>query len=292
MNRKHVYLFAFLSFSLLTSVESFGQTGVAVKPRVYLQGALTGLLPNATLMRDDLRSKGMIPLSEPYTGLINFQHKGGGGGETIADPAILQTTGPDAIVDWVVVGIHSSKSASSMAATRSALLQRDGDVVNMDGNSPLLFSNIGPGEYYVSILHRNHLSVMTAGKVVLSEVSSTVDLTAQNTFGCMVVVGNKTAMKGGDTNRDGRLIYQGPGNDRSVLFMKLLGNPAFADNTYFSANYIGKAYSELDLNMDGKVIFQGPGNDTALLFQTVINGQAGYFNPPLPNFILTDCIPD
>ncbi len=133
---------------------------------------------------------------------------------------------------------------------------------------------------------------MTAGKVVLSEDSSTVDLTAQNTFGCMVVVGNKTAMKSGDTNRDGRLIYQGPGNDRSVLFMKLLGNPAFADNTYLSANYIGKAYSELDLNMDGKVIYQGPGNDTALLFQTVINGQAGYFNPPLPNFILTDCIPD
>ncbi|MBK8565555.1 MAG: hypothetical protein IPN76_19970 [Saprospiraceae bacterium] len=292
MNHKHISPILMLHFLLLIGNYSFGQTGVSLKPKVYLQGALHGLLPTATLMRDDLRSKGLIPHTEPYTGLPNFQHKGWGGGETIADPTVLEATGPDAIVDWVVVGIHTSKSASSLVATRSALLQRDGDVVKTDGVSPLVFSNIGPGEYYVSVAHRNHLSTMTAGKVALSEVPIFIDLTSQNTYGCMVKVGNKTAMRGGDCSRDGRLIFQGPANDRSALLMRLLNSNNFPGNTYLSANFIGNGYSVLDLNMDGKAIFQGPGNDTALIFQMVMTGQVDYFVPPIQNFILTDCIPD
>ncbi len=292
MKRKHIYPVLTLSMIMLFSWQSYGQAGVSVKPRVYLQGALHGLMPAATLMRDDLRTKELIPLTEPYTGLPYFQHKGWGGGETIADPAVLDVTGPNAIVDWVVVGIHTSKSASSLVATRSALLQRDGDVVKTDGVSPLVFSNIGPGEYYVSIAHRNHLSTITVGKVALSEVPVSVDLTAHYTYGCMARVGNKAAMRSGDTNRDGRLIFQGPNNDRSTLLLKLLGETATSGNEFLSANFIGKEYSVLDLNMDGRAIYQGPNNDTALLFQTVITAQEGIFAPPVSNYILSDCIPD
>jgi hypothetical protein len=289
MKHKHIYPVLTLAMILLVGGKSYGQSGITITPRVYLQGALHGLMPTATLMRDDLRAKGLLPLVEPYTGLPNFQHKGWGGGETIADPAVLTATGPDAIVDWVVVGIHTSKSASSLVATRSALLQRDGDVVKTDGVSPLVFSNIGPGEYYVSILHRNHLATMTAAKVALSEAPTTVNFTAPNN--CMVTIGNKAAMKAGDASHDGKTIFQGPGNDRSVLLFRLLGN-TFPGNTYLAANFIGNGYSVLDLNMDGRAIFQGPGNDTALLFQTVMTGQSNYYEPPLQNFILTDCIPD
>jgi hypothetical protein len=292
MKHKHICPILTLAMLMLSRGQSYGQAGIAIKPRVYLQGALHGLMPAATLMRDDLRAMGLLPLMEPYTGLPNFQHKGWGGGETIADPAVLDATGPDAIVDWVVVGIHTSKSASSLVATRSALLQRDGDVVKTDGVSPLVFSNIGPGEYYVSVAHRNHLSTMTVGKIALSEVPVSVDLTAHYTYGCMVRVGNKAAMRSGDTNRDGRLIFQGPGNDRSSLLLKLLGATASSGNDLLSANFIDRGYSVLDLNMDGRAIYQGPDNDTALLFQTVITAQEGIFAPPLPNFILTDCVPD
>lgn len=268
------------------------QSGVSLSPKVYLQGALHGLSSNAILMRDDLRSKGLIPLAEPYTGLQNFQHKGWGGGETITDPAILQATGPDAIVDWVVVAIHTAKTNGSMVATRSALLQRDGDVVRADGGSPLVFSNVGQGEYYVTIMHRNHLSIMSTDKIALTQDPVTVDFTTANTSGCMVAIGNKTAMRTGDVNHDGRLIFQGPGNDRSMLFLKLLSGSEALGNEYFAANFIANGYSVIDLNMDGKAIYQGPDNDTALLFQTVILGQNGVFNPPLTNYIMTDCIQD
>jgi len=58
------------------------------------------------------------------------------------------------------------------------LLQRDGDIVNADGTSPLFFSGIAGGNYYVSIKHRNHLGVMSAAAQALAYAPTTVDFTS------------------------------------------------------------------------------------------------------------------
>lgn len=75
-----------------------------------------------------------FPLTEPYTAL-GFTSTGGGGGETI-NATVLTTTGNDAIVDWVFVQLRSSTDNTSVQYTRCALVQRDGDVVDVDGSSP------------------------------------------------------------------------------------------------------------------------------------------------------------
>jgi hypothetical protein len=267
------------------------QTGVTLRPKVYLQGALHGLQPAATLMRDDLRAQSLLPLLEPYTSLPNFQHKGGGGGETIADPAILQVTGANAIVDWVVVELRSSAtSLNALIATRSALLQRDGDVVATDGVSPVAFPN-APGEYHIAIRHRNHLSILTQNKLALAQTPVIIDFTKPNSDFCnygQTVIGGKAAMWGGDSNRDGKTIYQGPLNDRAVVLLK--STLTSAANVELAANFIGKGYSVYDLNMDGKIIFQGPGNEIAMMFLSVVNYQPNPYH--ISNFIIQDCLPD
>ena len=39
--------------------------------------------------------------------------------------------------------------------------KRDGDVVDMDGVSPVLFPTVNGNFFYVALRHRNHLGAMT-----------------------------------------------------------------------------------------------------------------------------------
>ena len=112
---------------------------VLVSPRVYLGGAYTAGTPP---LSDALRVQGRVPLMEPYTAL-GYTHTGTGGDELVL-PGVLQITGNDAIVDWVVVELRQSGGAGAVVASRSALLQRDGDVVAPNGASPVAFL-VAPG---------------------------------------------------------------------------------------------------------------------------------------------------
>lgn len=82
-------------------------------------------------------------------------------------PTVLAITGNDAVVDWVLLELRAVGSPSTVAASRSALAQRDGDVVDTDGTSPVAFA-IAPGDSHIAVLHRNHLGCMTSNPVALS----------------------------------------------------------------------------------------------------------------------------
>jgi len=131
--------------------------GVQFDAKIKLQGALFDI--NGGLMRDDLRSLGLLPTTEPYSDIASYQHIGGGG-ETVA-PSVFTATGANAIVDWVFVEIRNAIRHDSVIGTRSALLQRDGDIVDVDGMSPVNFTNVQPGQYNFSVRHRNHLGAVT-----------------------------------------------------------------------------------------------------------------------------------
>ncbi len=141
--------------------------------RVYLAGALinngdaTGSA-GEPLMRDNLRSSpwaanagtNIIPTTEPYTDLSGFTHVGKGGGEQAAATA-FDDRGQDSVVDWVFLEFRDKNDNTNVLETRSAFVQRDGDVVDVDGVSLLQFCSLDV-EYFVVVRHRNHLGVMTA----------------------------------------------------------------------------------------------------------------------------------
>ena len=137
-----------------------------LKIKVYLQGAYTiNEEGEESLMRDDLRAAGALPTSSPYQN-----------GETI-DNAVFNATGSNAIVDWVEVELREATDNTSVVDSRSALLQRDGDVVALDGISGLAILEANIGNYYIVVNHRNHLGIMTANTVSLSSAVITLDLT-------------------------------------------------------------------------------------------------------------------
>lgn len=133
---------------------------VQVKGKVFLNGALSGIL-----MNDNLRVAGLIPTKEPFTAL-GYTHVGGGN-ESIA-ASVLAVTGNDAIVDWVIMELRDKTAAATVLASRSVLVQRDGDIVDLDGVSAVSFECFATDNYYVAVQHRNHLGVMTAAAVLLN----------------------------------------------------------------------------------------------------------------------------
>jgi alpha-amylase len=127
---------------------------LSVSPKVFLQGCYNG-----TDMNDALRAAGLVPTVSPYNG-----------GTETTTAAVLAVTGTNAIVDWVKIELRSNTNPAVIVQTRSALLQRDGDIVGTDGVSPVFFDRMQPNDsFYVAVRHRNHLGFRTNQKVALTE---------------------------------------------------------------------------------------------------------------------------
>ncbi len=242
---------------------------ISPPPTLQVLLALRGILEgpySATTgqMSDALRSAGLVPDSEPYTAL-GYSQVGGGGGETIA-PVVLATTGNNAIVDWVVVELRDATTPTTVLATRSALIQRDGDIVATDGVSALTF-NIAPGSYNVALRHRNHLGVMTASAKVLGLSSTPLDLANAGTatFGTNArksVAGAFPAevLWAGDVTFDGLIKYSGASNDRDPILSAIGGVVPTSTITGYHAG---------DVNMDGTVKYAGQDNDRDPVLQNI-----------------------
>jgi PKD repeat protein len=232
-------------------------------PSVKLRAELQGPFNTAdNLMRDDLRTASLIPNTEPFTAL-GFTQTGGGGGETVQS-STLTVTGQNAIVDWVLVELRNKNTPSTIVATRSALLQRDGDVVGTNGYSRLLF-NVPTDNYFIALRHRNHMGAMTASSIGLGSQVAEVDLTRPTTatYGTnarVEVNPGRMALWSGNALRDGQIKYTGTNNDRDPILV-LIGST--------TPNNEMNGYSVNDLNLDGNVKYTGSGNDRDLILQNV-----------------------
>lgn len=243
-----------------------------VSPKVFLQGAFSG-----TNMTDNLRTLNYIPTTEPYTGMSGFTHSGSGGAETSVASIVGSgaAAGNNAIVDWVFVQLHDG-TTGAVLSTRAALLQRDGDVVDTDGTSPLNMAGNAAGSYYVSIRHRNHLGVRSTNNMALAKTTTTVYdfTTALNKAYAVGVTNNAMAslaggvfgMWGGNANSNATVRYSGPSNDESTLLNTCLaGNKGTVLNGYYNC----------DLNLNGVLRYSGPNNDENYLLNTILSGVKG-----------------
>lgn len=234
-------------------------TSLQVPVRAVLDGAW---VPAAGLMRDNLRTAALIPVQHPYGGAPWFHD----GGEELESSA-LQTTGPNAVVDWVLVELRTQGSPQQMVARRAGLLQRDGDIVDTDGSSPLTFLAMPIGNYHVAVLHRNHLGAMTLDALYIDGLQAAIDLTsaALPTYGSQarkqLSGGNAPlGLWAGDVNADAELKYVGGGNDRDPMLVAIGGN--------VPTNII-VGYRAEDVTLDGIVKYVGDGNDRDPVLQNV-----------------------
>ncbi len=196
---------------------------VFVNAKIFLQGPFDG-----DSMRTDLRSNHDIPSVQSYQ-VAPWNYPG----REIAQYAAVD------MVDWVLVQLRSGTDSVSTVATRAAILRKDGQIVDTDGFSPVSFSGIAEGDYYVVIRHRNHLSVMSANPLHLSENSALYDFTAaaDRAYGSNAQIELNTNVFGlyaGDANGNGQI----QNTDK---------------NDYWKSEVGQSGYKASDFNMNGQV---------------------------------------
>ncbi|MBL7945821.1 MAG: hypothetical protein JNN32_07110 [Flavobacteriales bacterium] len=176
---------------------------------------------------------------------------------------MLATTGNNAIVDWVFLELRGAAPTYTVLATRCALLQRDGDIVDVNGTSPVSFA-IATGNYHVVVRHRNHLGVMSANTVAIGPTGGSIDFTNTSTatYGtdAQRTVGSVRTMWTGDCSSDGEILYSGGGNDRDLILVRIGGS--------VPTNSVS-GYLREDVNLDGAVLYTGGGNDRDLILQAI-----------------------
>lgn len=235
-----------------------GDCGVNIR----VKAALDGALPSGTLMDDNLRANNLVPLTQPYT-TLGYTLVGSPTNVSVT-PAMLAVTGNDAIVDWVLVELRSS--TTTVAYSKPALLQRDGDIVDADGD-PYLNFPIGAGNYRLALRHRNHLGVMTS-----TTIPFTVDLMdnlmdfrspVMSTHGtnARVLKNGIYCLWGGDATANGTLAYTGSGNDRDAILQVVGGTTP--------NNVVSNVYDRRDTNMDGVIKYAGANNDRDIILLNV-----------------------
>jgi len=250
---------------------------LAVSARVILEGAYDR---TTLLMHDSLRKLNLLPIIEPYStwprliGAYQFVPKNGGGNEIIANPgAVLSVVGPDAIVDWVYLELLTAGDTIPVAS-RSALIQRDGDIVDVDGVSPVAFELLPSGNYFLSIRHRNHLGVMTKiAQPFSTSVFAPLDFTVPGGGGtaaygtnAMDTIQSKLVLWAGDGNADRKIIYSGIANDRDPVFFDVITDPLNINSNY---NHVSFGYYRGDYDMKGSSVYLGSGNDPDVIFFNV-----------------------
>ncbi len=194
------------------------QSGVLISIKICLEGAYR----NGT-MDDALANAGLIPTTSPY-----------GDGRTVS--AV-----PTGIVDWILVQLLADIEGPVVAA-RSFFLRQDGYLVDPDDSGiELNLPGVEEGYYYVKIIHRNHLYVLTRDQIFLETGAAAILDCCSGASECFGINGMKELATGvwamfcGEINGD--------------------DNVTDADFALWqqSARYGEKGYLKTDLNLDGQV---------------------------------------
>jgi hypothetical protein len=250
---------------------------VTLEAKAYLQGAFMN--PNAgeeTLMRDDLRTLADCPLTSPY-----------GDGLTIT-PTELAVSGSDAIVDWIWVELRDDATNTIVIEGKSGFLQRDGDIVDIDGVSPIVFAQ-NAKHYNVVINHRNHSGIMTASRqpFPINQVQNFMDGSAMPLGSNTLANVNSTmALWAGDLNNDGNIQFSGNDSDVNTLKDFILANAAIPLLT-LPVN----GYYNVDLDLNGSAKFSGADNESNLI-KDIILGHPVNLILELPTFTISTQVPN
>jgi hypothetical protein len=190
---------------------------------------------NSTSMNPTLNTLGVIPLIQPFnTSPWNYS-----GTEAVG--SIPNSN----VIDWLLIELRDAPDAvSATEATRvsrrAAFLLSDGSVVGMDGFSNLEFTNPINHQLFVVIRHRNHLPILSANPLILTDgvYSCNFTTSAEMAYGGLLaqkqLATGVWGMIAGDCDANGEINMTD-------------------EDLYWESNAGNVGYIKTDLNLDGQV---------------------------------------
>ncbi len=228
--------------------------GITLNAKVCLEGAF---IETPSLMRQKINEDLFLPRISPYTGLLPWNHQS-------SNDLILPTTiyNLHALVDWVIIQVYQDvNGVKTFKDSQSGFISKNGKIFDSSGLQGIVFPELQSGEYYVNIIHRNHLAIGSLDAVSIDAsfspdiynidfTSLTTDYLGSNNF---VELGTSPVkcMLAGDINGD--LVID---TDDETAFensiKEVVTNPAP------DTQILG--YNRADLNLDGQARkFNDPG---------------------------------
>lgn len=199
-------------------------SGVRVKAKVWLEGVYD---QNSGEMKTNLLDRSLLPLQQPfnvspwnYDGLEAFD------------------VFPSNTVDWLLIELRDLSNNTLILAQKACVLLKDGTIAGMDGLEGVTFTNLGSGDYYVSIKSRHHLALLSANVVFLPNETA-------------FDFGNADNIEGGtlqlaDLGSGVRACFAGDFDSNGIV--------SVADFNHFTNNMAQlNQYLDADCNMDGNV---------------------------------------
>jgi hypothetical protein len=258
-----------------------------LKMKTFLQGAYNSVLGRhkdvtvlwANVLNTYARSQ---PYNTPTFG--NYS-----GTESVPQGFFRSTPADTDIVDWVL--IETKSTAGSVLSRRAAFIREDGQIVDLDGVSPVAMYGQFGGACHIIIRHRNHLAIRTSlQQSFISEALGTnpssilqYDFTsAQSKAYQNAAIINNAAMKDFGGGKFGLWAGNSNGNNtiRASGIAPTLNDFLYLVNIVLGGNVaiiIPSAYNSADINMDGIIRASGLNanqNDFLYLVNMVLNGNA------------------
>ena len=174
-------------------------------------------------MKTTLRDNSWIPNQSPYD----------------ADPIVVDSI-PSNIADWILVELRETADGSAVSS-KSMFLESDGDIIDTTGAAPE-FPYLNVGDYFVVVLHRNHLAIMS--KLAHTFVAKSGSLSTIDLRNFENVYGGENSVKELETGAWGLYTGDADGNGQIQTTDK---------NKYWRPQAGLSGYRSGDFNMDGQV---------------------------------------
>jgi hypothetical protein len=250
--------------------------------KVFLQGAYSTGLGRHQDVTANWSAALNTQLTQPYNTTAFGNYAGTESVASFPAPSVATTD----VTDWILLELRDAVTPSIIVKTRAAFVREDGQLVDLDGVSPVAFRGVASGNYFLNVRHRNHLPARSALVQIVDGALGTTPATFDYTTGQSQAYQNSlittnAAMKdlsptvfglwGGNANSNNTVRASGVNatlNDFLYLVNTVLGG----NNAVILGPPI---YSNADLNMNGVARASGVNatlNDFLFLVNTVLGG--------------------
>lgn len=115
---------------------------------------LEGFSVNGSNLSNAMYNSGLLSLEQPFSE-APYNYNG-------TESFDFYEDFPGTTVDWVLVQLRDPEDMNTVIAERAALLDYNGQLMDIDGIEGVFFPELGGRDFYIAVYHQSHLSVISS----------------------------------------------------------------------------------------------------------------------------------